>query len=969
MHGKKARKSQGGHLAEARTTKGTRETREPSIAQTSDVIDGTSNPGHLVVKLQLGKNARLAFAKTTVPEKSELDLIGSSRSSAPASRTPSPETIASGAGNSLQKSLSRRSSLHSNFDGQRSANTESNPETNLDSENAPRKRRRLLQGLKNGSSSKNEEVEEIPKAEGSFQTNADLMTISSDTAESHTSEDQPQNSRVNSSTPIIPDGDTLNLPHNAPADPKESVIRDSENLIQTTISNSGIDHLELETVSSGGSAVENVPSREGSEFEKPMTPKPLSRSASVTAISVEAEPDLNDKVMVDSDFEPTSRLTSTVRETHQPGLTQTSDDGVINMDLDDSPTAAGKEHSNLTETASAKGDSHGSFGHVEWISSQVPEQNAAEIHQPSVQTDAGIQTDLPAQLNADSELHSKTDTSGPISPREVLPQRIETPNRSRFPTIYTMAEVGTVRKHELASPMSERSRHPGQLTTLGSSATFTEGTNHNSKQDLLPPRKRASMADDYLLQMVAHTKKSKPESQAPGGEARPNAFTPVNSTPSTTQESLTTPLAYNTNTVTLKANGQPRRKPGRKPKSQNPVDLRLLAPAPANQGQQRIFKIQHFGAIPNDGELMASSSARTDAGGRPDARKHPYAFLNHKRGNSRNGVNSSPSSVGSGGAPVVLTQTQNQSADSTSAVGDRTITVKSTDFSNHQIQEAQTGIVPLPSPADSESFLQPAINTDGIYSQYPDGHNQPRGSHLNGAFSSSAQRRHSTQPNIIHHPAEAKLNHLNKAMPSQLVTKSPKYLGVLPNSQIQAPSQLYSAPMTPSGQFPSPQEGTFGSFQITPQDSYTQSPPFRVNVQPEPAQGSSPGISAENAAIRHFIEQTNLHVFAPQNEGDFEIVRLGAYTGAATFIAKALSTLGDVAIKVAKLRVSFAWMPEGARARSLTMRLDNVEGKELAFKHVCDKLVERFKIVGAGASPATLDVDVILKENKEARRD
>ena len=484
----------------------------------------------------------------------------------------------------------------------------------------------------------------------------------------------------------------------------------------------------------------------------------------------------------------------------------------------------------------------------------------------------------------------------------------------------------------------------------------------------LSPKKRVFPADDYLEQMVAHSKKSRTGSQV-SESAYQNPFTPINNPTLTNFKTLPSQSPDGNGSMQKELSVPPKMKRQRKPKSQNPADLPKLAPAPFGHDSEQITLMSNSGEslgqqLPQDSFMPQASTApsKPDIHKRQAPQRSSYPFLQHKRsqhGGSSSEHTASPPSMGvarPNQTPPSVQRSSPRPHHSPFQHLARTSHTASPD-SRPAPQTVRYGPAPLPSPAESDAQLRPDLEFGEIFTQYPQQRQgltfeYPSKPH----FEPDIPRRHSTQvekpPNA---PIRPVMPHLNAPMPSQLIANG-SYQGSAIVRQVAAPSQIYSAPMTPTEQFHSPQRAAFPRFTPGQHGLAGANQPFRGHARSSSDQGSF-----ENGPLRHFIEQTKLHVYPPLNEdNDFEIVRLGAYSSADHFLSRVLSTIPEFAIKVSKLRVTFQWMPEGNRGRTMAMRLDDPERKEDAFKHICDEISNQFRIVGSGA-PVTLIVDVVLK--------
>ena len=113
--------------------------------------------------------------------------------------------------------------------------------------------------------------------------------------------------------------------------------------------------------------------------------------------------------------------------------------------------------------------------------------------------------------------------------------------------------------------------------------------------------------------------------------------------------------------------------------------------------------------------------------------------------------------------------------------------------------------------------------------------------------------------------------------------------------------------------------------------------------------------------LRRYIEDTRLHIYSPlDGHNDFEIIRLGPFFDSDSFVSRVYNLMPEFSPRIAKLRITFTWMPKEAKGRTLVMRLDSDVGKQDAFDHICG-------LVGEQYNPEEPPPPVILEINSELR--
>ena len=514
---------------------------------------------------------------------------------------------------------------------------------------------------------------------------------------------------------------------------------------------------------------------------------------------------------------------------------------------------------------------------------------------------------------------------------------------------------------------------------------------NDSYSETVSPR-QTLFPKDYISQMVAHTQKPRDDSSEPETLPYHNTFTPINSPGSVHLKTLQNQsLADSTATNLNKQKISKQRR--RRPKVPELSELKHILPAPIgpahsedpnptgsfqtnmlpgpDQVPERNFTIttnsssEEVAARAPEPSIstQATQHLKNDQTGRPESRSHSYPFLNRRR--SHQGVNSKENTASPPQAPpqtwkkpyLVQQSPPDRSHAPVPRLGPHK-TPETPDPGTNTVSHMQ-GPTDLARPIRLEPIQRPQLDHAEIYCRYPPTE-RPDRTHIVPSQESELRRYSLPGEQTIFSANAPQMANLNKPLHNQI-------RGVVPftggNGPIQQrgsqPSQVYSAPMTPTDQLHSPNRAAFPPFQASIGHHMG---PFTGNARGESL--PPPPASVEDFAVRQYIEQTKLRVFPPSDsETDFEVVRLGPYLGADSLISKVLGSIsGELTIRVAKLRITFTWMPTGVKGRTMAMRLEN-ERKEDAFRHICEEIAKLYPS-DEKKTPAVLDVDVLLRENE-----
>lgn len=520
------------------------------------------------------------------------------------------------------------------------------------------------------------------------------------------------------------------------------------------------------------------------------------------------------------------------------------------------------------------------------------------------------------------------------------------------------------------------------MVSVSQSDTHSEAV--SPRQTLFPK--------DYISQMVAHTQKPREDSSEPETLPYHNTFTPINSPGTVHLKTLQNQSLAEDTATNLSKQKLPKQR-RRRPKVPELSELKHILPAPIGPahnedpmptGSFQISLLPGPEQVPEQNFTIATNSSseavaakasepsipsqatqhlKNDQTGRPESRSHSYPFLNRRR--SHQGVNSKENTAS---PPQALPQTWKKPAVVQQSPPDRSYTpvTRPGPYKTPERPDSNSHIVPytqgptdVAQPVRLEPIQRPQLDHAEIYCRYPTTE-RPDRSHIVPSQDSELRRYSLPGEQIMFSANSQPMANLNKPLHNQI-------RGVVPftggNSPIQhrgsQPSQVYSAPMTPTDQLHSPNRAAFPPFQAAIGHHMG---PFTGNARGESL--PPPPASVEDFAVRQYIEQTKLKVFPPSDsETDFEVVRLGPYLGADSLISKVLSGIpSDLTIRVAKLRIAFTWMPTGVKGRTMAMRLEN-ERKEEAFRHICEEIAKLYQS-DETKTPAVLDVDVLLRENE-----
>lgn len=170
-----------------------------------------------------------------------------------------------------------------------------------------------------------------------------------------------------------------------------------------------------------------------------------------------------------------------------------------------------------------------------------------------------------------------------------------------------------------------------------------------------------------------------------------------------------------------------------------------------------------------------------------------------------------------------------------------------------------------------------------------------------------------------------------------------------PKPSTTSPSMQSSAHMGPPNTGPHPQEGG--------------PPPPASHPQPGQPTAPSPSLAQvhRNAALyqtmftKH-LRETRLRIFQPASNA-FEVVHFGDSRSAHDLFAKILKTAEVSYEQVKRVCVTFDWMAQDNRARTMVLKRDD---GDVSFGHVHDEIQARFRM--SGYCRTLIDVDVVLKE-------